>query len=57
MYIPDHKVFDANTAFYIAYTNSLLIMGFNYEVLAYLLIPSCSDKKIKDRRKAFWVSI
>ena len=57
MYIPDHKVFDANTALYIAYTNSLLIMGFNYEVLAYLLIPSCSDKKIKDRRKAFWVSI
>ena len=30
--IPDHKVFNAKTALYIACTNSLLIMGFNYEV-------------------------
>ena len=34
-YIPDHEVFDAKTALYIAYTNSLSIMGFNFEVLAY----------------------
>ena len=53
--MPDHKVFDAKTALYIAYTNSLSIMGFNYEILAYfegLLMPICSDnKKIKDHRR------
>ena len=63
-YIPDHKVFDAKTALYIACTNSLSMMGFNYEVLAYfegLLMPICSNKRrlktTGDHRKAFWVSI
>ena len=35
-------------------------MSFNYEVLVYfedLLKPIISNKKIKDHRKAFWVSI
>ena len=54
-YIPDHKDFDAKTAIYIACTNSLSIVGFNYEALAYfegLLTPICSDKKkIKDNRR------
>ena len=31
-YVPDHKIFDANAALYIASTKSILIMGFNYEV-------------------------
>ena len=38
---------DAKTALYIACTNSLSIMGFNYNILAYfegLLMPICSDK-------------
>ena len=64
-YIPDHKIFYAKAALYIACTNSLSIMGFNYEVLAYfggLLMLICSDKRniiktIGDHRKVFWVSI
>ena len=54
--IPDHKVFDAKAALYITWTNSLLIMGVNYEVSAYfegLLMPICRDKKkIKDHRRS-----
>ena len=32
--ISDHKLFDAKAALYIVHTNSPLIVGLNYEVLA-----------------------
>ena len=47
-YIPDHKLFDAKAALYIARTNSPSIMDLNYEVLASfegLLKPITSDKR------------
>ena len=51
-YIPDHKVFNAKAALYIAHTNSPLIMGLYYEILASfedLLKPITSDKKTYGR--------
>ena len=63
-YVPDHKIFDAKTALYIACTNSLVsIMGFNHDVLAYFeglcifVVIKRKLKTIEDHRKAFWVSI
>ena len=59
VYTPDHKLFDAKAALYIARTISPSIMGLNYEVLASfegLLKPITTDKrKIQDLWKAFWV--
>ena len=60
-YIPDHKLFHAKAALYIACTNSPSIMGLHYEILASfkgLLKPITSDKrKIQDLWKAFRVSV
>ena len=60
-YIPDHKLFHAKAALYIACTKSPSIMGLHYEILASfegLLKPITSDKrKIQDLWKAFRVSI
>ena len=47
-YILDHQIFDGKAAIYIASTNSLSIVGFNYEVLLLfegLLKPITSDKR------------
>ena len=58
-YIPDHKLFDAKAALYIACTNSVLIMGliikFKLVMRASLLKPIMGDKKTI--KEAFWVSI